>query len=283
MVANFSKVFSYSKLDVFEKCKKRYFFNYLDPEISPRRKQFLKPRDYNIKGQAVHGAITLFYYLPKNERTFEELKKCLKEAWYSETDVKKNPPLGKSGGFTNLSHERKTYKESLENLWNFFNLESQNPNLFFVPVKTIKDSFEDYEKMIQPISKKFLVSGKFDRIDQMDNGNLRVIDFKTGKNTNGPFQLEFYKFLAELNFSNKVEKLSYYYLSKGKIKNYDALKLKNKDIKEKILGKIKLINKTKEFRPHPGRLCPHCDFQEICPAFAKKIFTSEARLPNIYD
>jgi putative RecB family exonuclease len=266
MKMDYSKVFSFSKLDVFEKCKKHYFFNYLDPEISPRRKEFLKPRDYNIKGQAVHGAITLFYYLPKKKRTFEELKRCLKEAWYSETDIKKEPPLGTTGGFCDLNHERKTYKESLENLWNFYNLENQNPNLFFVPVKTIKDSFEDYEKMIQPLTKKIMISGKFDRIDQMNNGNLRIIDFKTGKNSNGPFQLEFYKFLAELNFDNKVDKLSYYYLSKGKIKDYDAKKLKNKDIKEKILEKIKAINKTKEFRPHPSRLCHHCDFMEICSA-----------------
>lgn len=264
---DFSKIYSYSKLELFEKCKKQYYFNYLDPEVAPIKKQFLRPRDYNTKGQAVHGAITLFYYLPCSKRTFGNLKRCLKKAWYAEKDASKKPPLGEIGGFSDLEHERRTYKESLESLYNFFNLEKQNPDLFFVPVKTIKDSFEDYEKMIRPINTKFLISGKFDRIDRLPNGNLEVIDFKTGKNSSGFFQLEFYKFLAELNFEKRVDMASFYYLSRNKIKRRDVSSLNSKDIKEKILEKIRVINKTKDFSPSVGRLCFHCDFMEICPAF----------------
>ena len=66
--SDFSKVYSVSKLELFEKCKKHYYFNYLDPEIAPIKKQFLKPRDYKTKGSAVHGAITLYYHLPKEKR-----------------------------------------------------------------------------------------------------------------------------------------------------------------------------------------------------------------------
>jgi len=262
-----SKIYSFSKLETFDKCKKQYFFNYLDPEISPIRKQFVKPRDYNTKGQAVHGAITLFYYFPQKERTFENLKKCLKEAWYSEKDARKSPPLGELGGFKSLKHERQAYKDCLKMLWKFFNLE-KNPKLFFVPTKNLKDSFEDYEKMIQPLTKKYFISGKFDRIDRTGNRKLKVIDFKTGKSPSNFFQLEFYKYLAELNFNKKVNQVSFYYFSKPKvIKDYDAVKIKNKDVKEKIMQKIKIINKTKDFSPKPGRLCFHCDFQELCPCF----------------
>lgn len=269
---NLAKTYSFSKLESFDKCKKLYYFNYLDPEIYPIKKQFLKPRDYNTKGQAVHGAITLFYYLPQEKRTFENLKVCLKEAWYSEKNLEKNPPLGELGGFKNLSHERKVYKECLEILWKFFNLE-KFPNLFFVPDKNLKDSFGDYKKMIQPISKNFFISGKFDRIDNFKNKKLRVVDFKTGKSPSNFFQLEFYKYLAELNFENKVGEVSFYYLSKKRIiKNFNASKIKNKDIKEKILNKIKIINKTKDFAPRPSRLCAHCDFQEICDA--SKLFNT---------
>ena len=57
---DYSKIYSYSKLSLFDKCKKQYHFSYLDPEISPVKRQFIKPRDYKTKGQAVHGAITLF-------------------------------------------------------------------------------------------------------------------------------------------------------------------------------------------------------------------------------
>lgn len=264
---DFSKIYSYSKLELFDKCKKQYHFNYLDPEIAPIKKQFVKPRDYNTRGHAVHDAITLFYHLPVKERTFTSLKKCLKESWFSELDIYREPPLGKVGGFRDINHERKVYAECLRMLHSFFNIEKQDPSLFLVPTRTIKDSFSDYEKMIKPINDKVSISGKFDRIDKLANGNLRIVDFKTGKSKNGIFQLEFYKLLAELNFNVKVDEVSYYYLSEGKIKNVNVSENKTEEIKEKVLEKINNIENSKDFSPNPGRLCDHCNYKEICPVF----------------
>lgn len=267
---DFSRIYSFSKLELFDKCKKQYHFNYLDPEIAPIKKQFLKPRDYNIKGSAVHGAITLFYYLPEKKRTLSNLKKCLEKSWFSEKDVYKKPPLGEIGGFKDIHHERDTYKEALGLLCNFFNLEKQiNPTLFYVPVETIKDSFKDYEKMIKPLDGGMSISGKFDRIDKLENGNLRVVDFKTGKNGDNFFQLEFYKLLAEANFGTKVDQVSFYCLAKGKVKNFNVCDVDSKDISNKIVDKIKEIQGTKDFPPQKSYLCNHCDFKEICPAFVK--------------
>lgn len=267
---DFSKVYSFSKLELFDKCPKQYYFNYLDPEIAPIKKQFIKPRDYKTKGQAVHGAITLFYYLSPKKQTFENLKKCLKQSWFSELNINIQPPLSLLGGFKDIEHERRIYIESLKLLRNFFKLEKkQNPSLFYIPSKTIKDSFSDYSAMIKPVSDNFFISGKFDRIDELDGGGLRIIDFKTGRTKNGISQLEFYKLLAEVNFAETVKEVSYHYLNEGEIKSFDVSKVKTKDIKDKVLEKIKKISKTKEFKPNPSRLCNHCDFKEICPTQQK--------------
>ena len=142
---DFSKIYSFSRLDLFDKCKKHYYFYYLDPEISPRRKEFIKPRDYNTKGSAVHDAITLFYHLPIEQRSFKNLRDCLLQAWFSEEDVNKEPPLGQLGGFKNIEHERRTYQEALILLKNFFELKDIAPSLFFLPTKNIKYSFDDYK------------------------------------------------------------------------------------------------------------------------------------------
>ncbi len=267
---DFSRIYSFSKLKLFENCPKLYHFFYLDPVISPIKKQFIKPRDYKTKGQAVHGAITLFYHLPEKERTFPNLKKCLAEAWFSEENPYKKPPLGKVGGFSSLKKERKTYLDSLDLLKNFFEMEKESPSLFLIPTVKIKDSFEDYEKMIKPLNKDFSISGKFDRIDKLDDGSLRVIDFKTGNNESDHFQLEFYKLLAELNFKTKVKKVGFYYLSKKKIKEIDVSDVKKEDLKKKVLDKIKEIRETETFDPNPGKLCYHCDFKEICPIYNKR-------------
>jgi len=258
---DFSRIYSYSKISLFDKCKQQYYFNYLDPEIN--KKDFLKPRDYKTKGSAVHGAITLFYH--SKSKTFNNLKKCLEKAWFSEIDVYKKPPLGEVGGFKDLKHERKIYMDCLHLLHNFYDMD-EGLDLFYFPIKTIKDSFEDYEKMIKPLFADISISGKFDRIDKIKNG-LRVVDFKTGKSKNGFSQLEFYKLLAELNFNKKVNQVSYYYLNDKKIQDFNVSDSDTKIIKDKIINKIKKIRETKEFPPNPDSLCNHCDFKEICPAF----------------
>jgi len=264
---DFSKIYSFSKINMFGKCPKQYHFNYLDEEVAKIKKQLLKPRDYTTKGSAVHGAITLFYHFPAVKRTFSNLKNCLEQAWFSEKDIYKKPPLGATGGFFSLNHERRVYRESLELLQNFFKLEKQDPDLFYIPVKNIKNSFQDYEKMIKPLNAKWFVSGKFDRIDKLENNKLKVIDFKTGRNNNDFFQLEFYKMLAEINFNMKVDQVSFYYLLNKEIKSFDVSQTSVNEIKDKVAEKINKIEKTKEFLPNKSRLCSMCDFKEICPAF----------------
>jgi len=267
---DFSKIYSFSKLGLFKTCPQQYYFNYLDPEVAPRKKEFMKPRDYKTRGSAVHDAITLFYHLPPKKRTFEKLKECLKKSWFAEKDPHKSMPLGKIGGFRDINHERETYKESLIFLKNFFEMVDKEPNFFFLPTENIKNSFCDYQEMITPIEENISISGKFDRVDKIDNDSLRVIDFKTSRNNNSDyFQLEFYKLLAELNFKKRVSTVSFYYLRNKKIKDFNVKKVEKKEIKDKVLKKVNKIRNTKEFNPNPSRLCNHCDFKEICPVFKK--------------
>ena len=266
MTKDFSKIFSYSKIERFKKCPYAYYLNYLDPEW----KGFQKPRDYKTKGSAVHGAITLFYYLPLEERSFEAMKGCLEKAWFSDVEPQKKPPLGKKGGFGSLREERKAYLQSLKMLKNFLAIAEINPPLFYLPTKEIRYSFCDYEEMIQPLERGFFISGKFDRVDQRKDGTLRVIDFKTGKEKNNTGQLDFYRLLAELNFKRPVSLVSYYYLQEGKVVDYPAKKSASiEEIKEAILDDVRAIESTEEFEPRPSRLCRYCDFEDICP-YAKR-------------
>lgn len=266
---DFSKIYSYSKLSLFNKCKKQYYFEYLDPKIAQIKKQFRKPRDYKTKGQAVHGAITLFYHLPLEKRAFENLKDCLRRAWFSEIDPFKNPPLGETGGFGSLEHERKTYYDALRILRNFFSLGEIEPKIFYLPTDKIRNSFDDYKNFIKPVDDDLSISGKIDRIDELEDEGLRIIDFKTGKEDKDQFQLDFYKLLAELNFDNKVKVVSFYHLDMGKIKDFDVLDTDQNKIRNQVLEKIKIIRNARNFPPEPSGLCEHCDFLEICPARRK--------------
>ncbi|MBL7156461.1 MAG: PD-(D/E)XK nuclease family protein [Candidatus Pacebacteria bacterium] len=261
---DFTNVYSYSKISRFENCPKSYYFNYLDPEW----KGFQKPADYKTKGSAIHGALTLFYNLKPEERNLNNLKDSLRNAWFSDTDVKKEPPLAEAGGFENIEHERKVYWESLKMLEKFFNMGDIEPPLFYMPTKNIKYSFCDYEEMIQPINDSFSISGKFDRIDKLKDGSLRIIDFKTGNKSKNKAQLDFYKILAEMNFEIPVSLVSFYYLKTAEIvdfpiSNHSA----SEKIKKQVIEKLEKIKNTKEFEPNPTRLCDYCDFKPVCPVF----------------
>ena len=269
MSNNFSKVYSYSKLSCFETCPKQYYFNYLDPEIALIKKYLKKPRDYQTKGSAVHDAITLFHHLPVKKRNFNNLKECLLNAWYSEISPSQKPPLGEKGGFENLEHERRIYRESLILLSNLLKIESNDPKIFYLPTKKIKESFQDYQDLVKPLNKELAISGKFDRIDELEKDNLKIIDYKTGGKVKDEFQLYFYKVLAEINFKKKVSLVSFYYLNQGKDEEFNIAnqKIKSEKIKDEIVNKVKKIKKTKKFETKTSRLCNYCDFKEVCPAY----------------
>lgn len=264
---DYSKIYSYSKLNLFDKCKKQYHFQYLDLVIDKR--DFKKQRDYQTKGNAVHDAITLFYHLPLEKRTLENLKNSLKEAWFSEINPFKDLPLGEIGGFDTLEHERETYRDATRILKKFFELGEIDPPIFYLPTDKIRNSFDDYKNFIKPLNDELFISGKMDRIDKLEDESLRIIDFKTGKEDQDRFQLDFYKLLAELNFDNKIKTVSFYYLDTGKIEDINVSGIDQDKIKDQILEKIKNIRGEKEFSPSPSGLCEHCDFLEICPAMKK--------------
>ena len=267
---DYHKIYSPSKLEMFEKCPKSYHFYYLDP-IYSKMKSELKKMPENIfsfytLGRAVHNAITLFFHAPKEEQNWENLKKILKETWTSEFQWNKKPPLGEWGGFKNLEEEKDAYKQALLMLKNFFRMRAKNLKIEYLPTPDLRHSIQDYQNLIKPLNENFDISGKFDLIIQNEDETLHVVDFKTGKNeNNNNFQLKFYKVLAEENFKKPVSKASFYFLKSGSVKAFNLNNQTTKNLKREILEKIDLINQTKEFKPRPSSLCKFCLFKNFCP------------------
>lgn len=180
---------------------------------------------------------------------------------------RKNPPLGKYGGFESLDHERAKYKEALGLLENFYKIGEITPDLFYLPTDDLDNSINDYFDWAIPLANtNFNLSGKIDRIDELNNGNLKVVDFKTGSASDSNFQLKLYKFLAERRFGKTVEKASFYYLKDARVEDFELLSQDTNKIGQEIIAKIEEILAEKKFEPMVSRLCKFCDFFEICPA-----------------
>lgn len=254
---------------MFAQCPKSYHFYYLDPVYSPMKGE-LKRMPQNIYsfhtlGKAVHNALTLFYHSPPEQRGKDQLKEHLKQTWRSEVMRQKNPPLGKWGGFGTLEEERESYKEALEMLTNFAEMVEADFEIEYLPTADFTHSIKDYQDLITPLSNDFDISGKFDLVAREGN-SLHIVDFKTGKKEEeSPFQLRFYKILAEEKFKKPVKKASFYFLKTGNKKEFGLEKEKTEEIKEEILGKIDGIMRTENFETSPGKLCQFCLYQTFCP------------------
>jgi len=266
---DFSKIYSPSRLLMFDVCPKQYHFYYKDP-IYSKMKNELKKKPENIwsfytLGKAVHNAITLFYHLPLAQRTKEALRGFLKETWQAEAMLSKKPPLGKWGGFESLEEERRAYAEALLMLDNFYKIAEHEPKIEYLPTGDFCRSIDDYVNLAVPLSPDWDISGKFDLVTSEELG-LHIIDFKTGKKEkDDPFQLRFYKVLAEDNFQKSVKKASFYFLRSGNKVEFDLEKEDSERIKEELLEKIEKIEKTENFETKPGKLCKFCLFKNFCP------------------
>lgn len=268
---NYSKIYSYSKLNIFNQCPKQYHFSCIDPIYRKMKNKLQKTPQYifpfHTLGHAVHNAITLFFYLNPKERNALNLDLQLQAAWISEAMPRKLKPLGKWGGFKTIEEEREAYREAKIMLNNFLKLIEKDPDIYFLPTKDFLESIEDYKKFIKPISSDIDVSGKFDLIIRDNSRSLHVVDFKTSKREdNDSFQLRFYKLLAELNSKEIVDNISFYYLRSGKKLTFNTKEINNEEIKEEIISKVTEILQQKEFLPRPSKLCKFCIFQTFCPA-----------------
>jgi len=267
---HYSRIFSASKIKLFDQCQKSFWFNYVDP-ISSELKNELKKLPENILsfqtlGKAVHGAITLFYHLPPEERNLENLKSKLFLAWQSEAMRFKKPPLGEWGGFSSLEEEREVYSVGLSMLKNFLMMPPLTDDFEFLPTDNLVRSIEDYHRLITPMTEDFDISGKFDLVIRNPEGSLEIVDFKTGKREEiDSFQMFFYKALAEMKFGKPVSQLKLYFLRTGRVIGVPSDDKTTEDIKKEIVEKVEKIRSTKTYNPNPTKLCKFCLFKNQCP------------------
>ncbi|HSX49303.1 MAG TPA: ATP-dependent DNA helicase [Candidatus Saccharimonadales bacterium] len=240
---------SYSQIETFKVCPLHYKLRYILKVPTP-------PSAAQSFGISVHNALRDFYSsIQAGEKGTEKLLlNSLKNNWISE-------------GFLTKAHEKKFLEQAKKYLSDFFKKEYDKNK---IPV-LLEQSFTI------PIERERLlkIGGKMDRVDELPDGSIEIIDYKTGANVptqkevDHDKQLTFYALAAttmkEFPFNKKAEqvKLTLYYFDGQKKISTVRTKSDLVKAKQEIL-KIRDEIENSDFQCSQGMLCKNCEYKLIC-------------------
>ena len=240
-----------SRINDFNNCPQLYKYRTIDLLPEP-------PSVDAERGTLIHTVLEDLFELPASERTVTKASEMLPERWQSQIAAK--PEIAElvldSGAW---------FKRAEELLGNYFTLE--NPTKF-------EPTFRELH-LEMDLSPELYLHGYVDRLDVAPTGEVRIVDYKTGKSPKpgweekALFQLRVYALLYWRNEGVLPRLLQLLYLGDGKTvksspteKELEATERILKNIGDEILTAID----TDFFPTKKSRLCDWCSFKNICPA-----------------
>ncbi|MDT0442927.1 PD-(D/E)XK nuclease family protein [Streptomyces sp. DSM 41886] len=118
--------------------------------------------------------------------------------------------------------------------------------------------------------------GVIDRVDVAPTGEVRIVDYKTGRAPRAEFagdalfQMKFYALVLWRLRGAVPRRLQLVYLGSGDVLTYDPDEADLRGVERKLLALWEAIRRATEsgdWRPSPGRLCDWCDHRSRCPEF----------------
>jgi RecB family exonuclease len=119
------------------------------------------------------------------------------------------------------------------------------------------------------------IRGRIDRIDHLDDGSVRIVDYKTGKaktqdDADDSLQLSIYALAAQQKWGYKASALALQNLEDGSMPVTRRSEIDLREVSDRVHQVAQEIAAGK-FDPIPGRHCSWCGFRSLCPATEKNL------------
>ncbi len=240
---------SYSRFALYETCPRAYYYHHVVklPEI---------PKWYFSFGHTIHAvleaAVRPLIETPGAQlMSKQDMLDVYSEDW-------------ERGGF-----------ESQEQEWSYFALGKEM--LLKWRDKFVVDAPRVFqvEQNLWANHDGIRLHGILDRADLMQDGSLRVVDYKTtAKMSQADVlksdQLTFYQALAQANFQVPVTALQLFDMRRTTVYETHARSIEQIEALMQRVTKVVAGIREKQFPPIKGRECWRCDWKPICPAWGGK-------------
>lgn len=239
---------SYSQIQTFDLCPLHYKLKYILKIPTPQTA-------FQAFGTSIHAVLKDYYqnWGIGNKFKINDVDILLKKDWISE-------------GYSSKNHERKSLEKAKKIIKNYLKNNFDKDNLPIALEKSFTFNLKDIK-----------VRGRIDRIDLLKNGDIEIIDYKTGgkipleKELDENIQLTFYALAAKKMKNELISSgtgkilLSLVYLDENKKFTTIRTNSELENAKEMLLSKALEIS-TSEFLCSKNIYCKNCEYKMLCQA-----------------
>ena len=220
------------------------------------------PSSAASRGTVVHAVLERLFDLPSADRTLEQAAQLLRPEW--DKLLEAEPEVGAL--FADEAALAAWLASARDLLEAYFALED--------PTRIEPAERESFVQVVLPGGLR--LRGIVDRLDVAPTGEVRVVDYKTGRSPREAFegkalfQMKFYALVVWRTRGVIPRLLQLMYLGDREVLRYspdvdDLLATERKLLA--LWGAIERATQRKEFLPSPSKLCDWCDHKALCPSF----------------
>ncbi|MEP7016898.1 MAG: PD-(D/E)XK nuclease family protein [Actinomycetota bacterium] len=245
-----------SRASDFMQCPLLYRFRVIDKLPSA-------PSAAAARGTLVHSVLERLFDLPAGGRTIEAATALVEPQWLALLEGE--PELAELVDQTDVAAVASWFGDAVSLIERWFTLED--------PTRLEPAERELY---VETDLDGLTLRGYVDRLDLTPTGEMRVVDYKTGRSPSelfeakALFQMKFYALVLWRLRGTVPKMLQLVYLGNSEIVRYspDETDLLGVERKLKALWKaIETAAQTGNWQPSKSRLCDWCDHRALCPAW----------------